>query len=384
MKILMVLTSHDQLGNTGRKTGFWLEEFAAPYFVFRDAGAEVTLVSPKGGQPPIDPKSDLPENQTSAMTRFKGDKDAQRALAHTGKLADARADDFDTVFYPGGHGPMWDLAEDPHSIALIESFYNSGKFVGFVCHSPGVLRHVKYKGEPLVKGKHVTGFTNGEEEEVQLTKVVPFLVENELMRLGAIFEKIGNWQPFSIVDGRLITGQNPASSTVAAKALLNAITQQGAQPNPLDVVPDEMPFDVPYGQPISLDRARAAIDAAVGAATERKWKMNVAVADSGGNLVAFQRMDGAMLASIQIAEHKARAAATFRRPTKIFEDGIQRMHLNYLLAFDGVIASRGGIPLIDQGAVIGAIGCSGGTDSQDEIVSNAGAAVINRLQTTSK
>ena len=228
MKILMVLTSHDQLGNTGRKTGFWLEEFAAPYFVFRDAGVELTLASPKGGQPPIDPKSDLPENQTPAMARFKKDEAAKKALAHTIKLADAKAEDFDTVFYVGGHGPMWDLAESPVSIALIESFYNSGKPVALVCHSPGVLRHVTYKGEPLVKGKRVTGFTNGEEEEVQLTNVVPFLVEDELMRLGAIFEKVRNWQPFSIVDGRLVTGQNPASSTIAAKNLLKVVAADGA------------------------------------------------------------------------------------------------------------------------------------------------------------
>jgi putative intracellular protease/amidase len=220
MKILMVLTSHDQLGTTGRKTGFWLEEFAAPYFVFRDAGAQLTLASPKGGQPPLDPKSDLPENQTEAMVRFKNDETAQKALAHTVRLADVKAEDFDTVFYPGGHGPMWDLAEDPDSIALIESFYNSGKPVALVCHAPGVLRHVTYKGEPLVKGKRVTGFTNEEEEEVKLTKVVPFLVEDELKRLGAIFEKAPNWQPFSIVDGLLITGQNPASSTSAAYELL--------------------------------------------------------------------------------------------------------------------------------------------------------------------
>ena len=223
MKILMVLTSHDQLGNTGRKTGFWLEEFAAPYFVFRDAGVQLTIASPKGGQPPIDPKSDLPENQTEAMARFKKDETAQIALAHTVLLADVKAEDFDTVFYPGGHGPMWDLAESPVSIALIESFYNSGKPVALVCHAPGVLRHVTYKGEPLVKGKRVTGFTNEEEEEVQLTKVVPFLVEDELKRLGAVFEKVPNWQPFSIVDGRLITGQNPASSTSAAHALLRVV-----------------------------------------------------------------------------------------------------------------------------------------------------------------
>src|SRR3954462_2149775 len=199
MKILMVLTSHDQLGNTGRKTGVWLEEFAAPYFVFRDAGVELTLASPKGGQPPVDPKSDLPENQTPAMARFKQDAPAQAALAKTARLADMKAEDFDTVFYVGGHGPMWDLAESRVSIDLLESFYNSGKPIALVCHSPGVLRHVMYQGEPLVKGKRVTGFTNEEEAEVQLTKVVPFLVEDELMRLGAIFEKVRNWQPFSIV-----------------------------------------------------------------------------------------------------------------------------------------------------------------------------------------
>ena len=228
MKILMVLTSHDQLGNTGRPTGFWLEEFAAPYFVFRDAGVELTLASPKGGQPPLDPKSDLPENQTPAMARFKKDKAAQEALAHTVKLADVKAEDFDTVFYSGGHGPMWDLAESPVSIALIESFYNSGKPVALVCHSPGVLHRVTYKGAPLVKGKRVTGFTNEEEEEVQLTKVVPFLVEDELKRLGAIFQKAPKWQPFSIVDGRLITGQNPASSTSAAQALLELVAVKKA------------------------------------------------------------------------------------------------------------------------------------------------------------
>jgi len=223
MKILMVLTSHDVLGNTGRKTGFWLEEGAAPYFVFRDAGVQLTLASPKGGQPPIDPKSDLPENQTPAMARFKKDEVAQKTFANTVRLADVNAGDFDTVFYSGGHGPMWDLAEDPLSISLLESFYNSGKPIALVCHSPGVLRHVKYKGEPLVKGKHVTGFTNGEEEEVKLTHVVPFLVEDELLRLGAIFEKKAKWQPFSITDGRLITGQNPASSTSTAQALLDLV-----------------------------------------------------------------------------------------------------------------------------------------------------------------
>ncbi len=221
MKILMVLTSHDILGNTGRKTGFWLEEFAAPYYVFADAGASVTVVSPKGGQPPIDPKSDEPNNQTPAQTRFKADDAARKILAHTLRLDSVSSDDFDTVFYPGGHGPMWDLAEDPVSIKLIESFYNSGKPIAFVCHAPGVLRHVKYKGEPLVKGKRVTGFTNTEEEEVQLTHVVPFLVEDELKKLGGLFEKKDNWQVFAIIDGRLVTGQNPASSTAGAKALMS-------------------------------------------------------------------------------------------------------------------------------------------------------------------
>jgi putative intracellular protease/amidase len=223
-KILMVLTSHNILGNTGRPTGFWLEEFAAPYYVFKDAGQQITVASPKGGQPPIDPKSDEPANQTDSMTRFKGDKAAQAVLASTLRLSDMKATDFDTVFYSGGHGPMWDLAEDPVSIALIEAFYNANKPVAAVCHAPGVLRHVKYRGEPLVKGKRVTGFTNEEEEEVQLTNVVPFLVEDELKRLGGLFEKVGNWKVFTVADGRLITGQNPASSTAAAKALLKLFT----------------------------------------------------------------------------------------------------------------------------------------------------------------
>src|SRR5678816_1222420 len=163
MNIVMVLTSHDQLGDTGRKTGFWLEEFAAPYYVFRDAGVDLTLASPKGGQPPIDPKSDLPENQTAAMARFKQDDVAKKALARTTKLADVRAEDYDSVFYVGGHGPLWDLAESPVSIALLESFYNAGKPIALVCHSPGVLRHVRYNGAPLVQGRRVTGFTNDEE-----------------------------------------------------------------------------------------------------------------------------------------------------------------------------------------------------------------------------
>src|SRR5512144_1134802 len=224
MKIVMVLTSHDQLGNTGHKTGFWLEEFAAPYFVFRDAGVELTLTSPKGGQPPIDPKSDLPENQTGAMERFKKDDAAQKALSQTVRLSDMKSADFDTIFYVGGHGPMWDLVDNPDSIALIESFYNSGKPVAAVCHSPAVFHKVKYKGAPLVKGKRVTGFTNGEEEAVHLTHVVPFLVEDELKRVGARYEKAADWQSFAIVDGGLITGQNPASSTAAAQALLKVLT----------------------------------------------------------------------------------------------------------------------------------------------------------------
>lgn len=223
MKILMVLTSHDQLGNTGKPTGFWLEEFAAPYYVFRDAGVDITLASPKGGQPPIDPKSDDPGNQTEAMARFKDDPAAQRVLANTHRLADVKADDFDAVFYPGGHGPMWDLVNDVNSIALIESFYNAGKPVAAVCHGPGVLKKVTYQGEPIVKGKRVTGFTNSEEEAVQLTDVVPFLVEDELKRLGARFEKAADWADFTVVDGRLVTGQNPASSTSGAQKLLKLL-----------------------------------------------------------------------------------------------------------------------------------------------------------------
>ncbi len=252
MKILMVLTSHNQLGNTGLPTGFWLEEFAAPYFVFRDAGVELTLASPKGGQPPLDPKSDLPENQTPAMTRFKQDAAAQKALANTVKLADMKAEDFDTVFYPGGHGPMWDLAESPTSIALLEAFYNSGKPIALVCHSPGVLRHVTYQGAPLVKGKHVAGFTNGEEEEVQLTKVVPFLVEDELLRLGAIYEKKANWQPFSITDGRLITGQNPASSTSAAQALLKLMNGSESNSSIQGVQIGQKSYEMPPRDGVSI------------------------------------------------------------------------------------------------------------------------------------
>jgi putative intracellular protease/amidase len=228
MKILMVTTSHDQLGNTGRKTGFWLEEFAAPYFVFKDAGVQLTLASPKGGQPPIDPKSDLPEGQTPAMTRFKEDKAAQKHLSQTLRLADMRSEDYDTIFYVGGHGPMWDLVDNPDSIGLIESFYNSGKVIAAVCHSPAVFHRVSYNGAPIVRGKRVTGFTNGEEAAVQLTDVVPFLVEDELRRLGARYEKAADWQSFAIVDGRVVTGQNPASSTAAAQALVTLVAGTAA------------------------------------------------------------------------------------------------------------------------------------------------------------
>ncbi|WP_339526542.1 type 1 glutamine amidotransferase domain-containing protein [Pseudomonas sp. EA_35y_Pfl2_R111] len=224
MKVLMVLTSHDKLGNTGKKTGFWLEEFAAPYYVFKDAGADIVLASPAGGHPPLDPKSDLPDFQTETTHRFAADPAAQQALASTVKLSEVKAEDFDTVFYPGGHGPLWDLAESDISIALIENFERAGKPIGFVCHAPGVLRHVKAaNGEPLIKGRRVTGFTNSEEAAVELTDVVPFLIEDEFQALGARYEKAGDWQPFIVVDGRLVTGQNPASSESAANALLKLL-----------------------------------------------------------------------------------------------------------------------------------------------------------------
>ncbi len=224
MKILMVLTSHDQLGDTGKKTGFWLEEFAAPYYDFKDAGADVTLVSPKGGQPPLDPKSDAPDAQTDATKRFKADSAAQAALASTHTLDEVRAEDFDAVFYPGGHGPLWDLANDAHSIALIERFHALGKPVVAVCHAPAVLRDVKAaNGEPLVKGKQVTGFTNTEEEGAGLTKVVPFLVEDMLKANGGHYSKGADWQSHVVTDGLLITGQNPASSGPAAQALLKQL-----------------------------------------------------------------------------------------------------------------------------------------------------------------
>ncbi|MBV6321529.1 type 1 glutamine amidotransferase domain-containing protein [Duganella violaceipulchra] len=224
MNILMVLTSHDQLGNTGHKTGFWLEEFAAPYYALKEAGAQLTVVSPLGGQPPLDPKSDAPESQTPATIRFKADAAAQAVLAHTGKLAEVSAADFDAVFYPGGHGPLWDLAEDRASIALIEAMLAAGKPVAAVCHAPGVLRHVKAAdGSPLVRGKQVTGFTNSEEEAVGLTQVVPFLVEDMLKEHGGLYTKLADWQAYAVTDGLLVTGQNPASSEAAAAALLQLL-----------------------------------------------------------------------------------------------------------------------------------------------------------------
>ena len=227
MNVLMVLTSHDQLGNTGKKTGFWLEEFAAPYYVLKDAGAKLTLASPRGGQPPLDPKSDEADSQTDATRRFKQDKVAQAELATTKKLADVSAAGFDAVFYPGGHGPLWDLANDKSSVALIEAMNKAGKPVAAVCHAPGVLRDVKGSdGKPLVAGKRVTGFTNTEEEAVGLTKVVPFLVEDMLKEKGGTYSKGGDWQSYVLTDGNLITGQNPASSEAAAKALLELLARR--------------------------------------------------------------------------------------------------------------------------------------------------------------
>lgn len=220
MNILMVLTSHDKLGDTGKKTGFWLEEFAAPYYAFLDAGANITLASPAGGQPPLDPSSDTPDNQTKDTKRFKDDTDAQKHLANTKKLADMSAEDFDSVFYPGGHGPLWDLAVDKDSIALIETFIKQDKPVAFVCHSPAALKNVKIDGEYLVKGKTVTGFTNSEEDAVGLSDVVPFLVEDALKANGGNYEKAADWESFVVEDGLLITGQNPASSEAAAKRLI--------------------------------------------------------------------------------------------------------------------------------------------------------------------
>ncbi len=225
MKILMVLTSHDQLGDTGKKTGFWLEEFAAPYFAFRDAGAEVVLASPKGGHPPLDPKSDDPEAQTEATRRFYDDDEARRALANTHMLAGLVPGDYDALFYPGGHGPMWDLVDDLHSIVMVESFYAAGKPVGAVCHAPAVLLNAKAPdGAPLVQGNAVTGFANSEEDAVGLTEVVPFLLEDALKEKGGHYSKVADWQPHVVGDGNLITGQNPASSEPTAAALLELLS----------------------------------------------------------------------------------------------------------------------------------------------------------------
>lgn len=224
MRVLIVLTSHSELGNTGEKTGFWIEEFAAPYYTFYDAGAEITLASPRGGQPPIDPKSDAPENQTEATRRFKADEELQQLLANTRKLSEVSAEDFDAVFFPGGHGPLWDLSSDPDSIRLIEAFWKSKKPVAAVCHAPAVLLNARAEnGEPLVKGRKVTGFTNSEEAAVQLTDVVPFLLEDELRQKGGDYSKKDDWAVHIVTDGLLITGQNPASSEAAADQLLKLL-----------------------------------------------------------------------------------------------------------------------------------------------------------------
>ena len=223
-KVLIVLTSHSELGNTGRKTGFWLEELAAPYYVFKDAGLEVVLASPQGGQPPLDPKSNEPSFQTDLTRRFEADPAAKAQLAATLRLDSVKQSDFDTVFYPGGHGPLWDLAEDRNSVALIESFLAAGKPVALVCHAPGVLRDVKTpSGRPLVEGKKVTGFTNTEEAGVGLTDVVPFLVEDMLKAKGGMYSKGEDWASYVVSDGLLITGQNPGSSEAAAAALLERL-----------------------------------------------------------------------------------------------------------------------------------------------------------------
>jgi putative intracellular protease/amidase len=224
MKILIVLTSHDQLGRTGEKTGFWLEEFAAPYYVFKDAGATITLASPLGGQPPLDPKSDLPDFQTDATKRFRTDVEAQDQLAHSKRLSDLSADDFDALFYPGGHGPMWDMPDNADSIALIESFVKAGKPVGAVCHAPVVLVNVQRSdGEYLVKGRRVTGFSNSEETAVGLAEVVPFLLEDRLRERGGIYIKGDDWASNVQTDDLLVTGQNPASSASVAEALLKIV-----------------------------------------------------------------------------------------------------------------------------------------------------------------
>ncbi|QEP41890.1 type 1 glutamine amidotransferase domain-containing protein [Ectothiorhodospiraceae bacterium BW-2] len=223
-KVLIVLTSHDQLGDTGEKTGFWLEEFAAPYYQLIDAGVQVTLCSPEGGQPPLDPKSHEPTFQTKETHRFDNDPIAQAELANTAKLSEMKVEDFDAVFYPGGHGPLWDLHNDPNSIKLIEGFISAKKPVAAVCHAPAVLLNAKDEnGDPLVKGKRVTGFSNSEEEAVQLTNVVPYLVEDKLNELGGFYQKVEDWGSLAVVDGLVITGQNPASSAAVAEALLKSL-----------------------------------------------------------------------------------------------------------------------------------------------------------------
>lgn len=229
MKVLIVLTSHSDLGNTGEKTGFWVEEFAAPYYVMADADVELTIASPKGGQPPIDPKSTTPESQTPATKRFYADEALKLKLANSVKLSDVNQADYDAVFYPGGHGPLWDLANDEDSITLIQNFYNNNKPVAFVCHAPGALVNVKAaNGEALVNGKEVTGFSNSEEEAVQLTNIVPFLLEDEMKKLGASYSKGADWGSYVKQDGLLITGQNPASSEEAAKLLLKTLLAKKA------------------------------------------------------------------------------------------------------------------------------------------------------------
>lgn len=222
-KVLFVLTSHDELGNTGLKTGFWTEELAAPYYALSDKGVDITIASPKGGLPPIDPKSEDPASQTDATRRMDADAVLKEKLENTLVLSDIDSKEYDAVFYPGGHGPLWDLAEDQFSQQLIVDFYTSNKPVGFVCHAPGVLKDVKIDGEYLVKGKNVTGFTNTEEEAVQLTDIVPFLVEDVLKKNGGIYSKIEDWSPYAVVDGRLVTGQNPASSEKVAEELLKLL-----------------------------------------------------------------------------------------------------------------------------------------------------------------
>ncbi len=224
MKVLIVLTSHDQLGDTGKKTGFWLEEFASPYYHLKDAGVQVTLASPSGGQPPLDPKSHEPDFHTDDTRRFDGDQAAQNELANTAKLAEMKVEDFDAVFYPGGHGPLWDLHNDNDSIALIEGFIGAGKPVASVCHAPAVLLKAKVQnGDPLVKGKQVTGFSNSEEAAVELTDVVPYLVEDQLIALGGVYQKVEDWNSLAVVDGLIITGQNPGSSAAVAEALVKAL-----------------------------------------------------------------------------------------------------------------------------------------------------------------